>query len=328
MKKGMKKWMGLILGLCMVFALAGCGNDNKKAETETKVTSISENGYPREITNYDGETLKLEKKPKQIASLVFGTDEMLLSLSDLSSIVGLSGKDNGCAYLSPEGAKATDIQRVNDNAEVLMSLKPDFIIGSSWVDEDLLAQIKDSKIPYYGYVTPKTLEEQVQVVRDLGYLLGEDDKTEFVVSDMETRIQAVVDKASSIPDEERIKVIAYNMHESTNAKGTIFDDMVAKSGAINLSSQAGLEGTAKISKEQIVEMNPDVIILLEWASDTDEEFSAFKDELLADESLKEVNAVKNQRVYVSTDNSITNISQYTVNGLEFIAKSCYPEVFK
>ena len=75
-------------------------------------------------------------------------------------------------------------------------------------------------------------------------------------------------------------------------------------------------------------MNPDVIILLEWASDTDDAFNAFKDELLSDDSLKEVNAIKNQRVYVSTDNSITNISQFTVNGLEFIAQSCYPEVFK
>lgn len=327
----MRKWIGFILTVCLLLTVAGCGQGDKETQKDSESvgeTLAQDDGYPREITNYDGEVLKLDKKPEQIASLVFGTDEMLLSLTDLSNIVGLSGKDNGCAYLSPEGENAGDIQRINDNAEVLISLKPDFIIGSSWVDEDLLAQIKDSQIPYYGYVTPTTLEEQIQVIKDLGYLLGEDEKTSAIVEDMETRIQSVVDKASAIAQEDKVKVMAYNMHESTNAKGTIFDDMVTKAGAINLSSEAGLEGTAKISKEQIVEMNPDVIILLEWASDTDDAFNAFKDELLSDDSLKEVNAIKNQRVYVSTDNSITNISQFTVNGLEFIAQSCYPEVFK
>ncbi len=75
-------------------------------------------------------------------------------------------------------------------------------------------------------------------------------------------------------------------------------------------------------------MNPDVIILLKWASHTSEDFYYFEDELLSDTSLNTVNAIVNNRVYSSIDNSITNISQSTINGLEFIAKSCYPDRFE
>ncbi len=259
---------------------------------------------------------------------MFGTDEMLLGLTDAEFIAGLSGLDNGCAYLAADASVYEDIPRINENAEILMDLEPDFIIGSSWVDEDLKAQIADSGIPFYGYTTPKTLEEQVQIVKDLGYLLGDDEKTEALVQDMEERIQAVETVADGIAEEDKVRVMAYNMHESSNALGTIFDDMVTTAGAVNVSSEAGLEGTAKISKEQIVEMNPEVIILVEWASDTDEEFQAFVETLKSDESLQTVDAVKNGRIYASTDNSITNVSQFAVDGLEFIAESCYPDLYK
>ena len=139
---------------------------------------------------------------------------------------------------------------------------------------------------------------------------------------------AVETVADGIAEEDKVRVMAYNMHESSNALGTIFDDMVTTAGAVNVSSEAGLEGTAKISKEQIVEMNPEVIILVEWASDTDEEFQAFVETLKSDESLQTVDAVENGRIYASTDNSITNVSQFAVDGLEFIAESCYPDLYK
>lgn len=309
---------------------ASSGEDSAADSAASSGSSgeTAEASYPRELQVSEDTTVILESRPERVASLVFGTDEMLLGLTDAEFIAGLSGLDNGCAYLAADASVYEDIPRINENAEILMDLEPDFIIGSSWVDEDLKAQIADSGIPFYGYTTPKTLEEQVQIVKDLGYLLGDDEKTEALVQDMEERIQAVETVADGIAEEDKVRVMAYNMHESSNALGTIFDDMVTTAGAVNESSEAGLEGTAKISKEQIVEMNPEVIILVEWASDTDEEFQAFVETLKSDESLQTVDAVKNGRIYASTDNSITNVSQFAVDGLEFIAESCYPDLYK
>ncbi|MCI8672578.1 MAG: ABC transporter substrate-binding protein [Lachnospiraceae bacterium] len=311
------------------------GEDETKAAADDKLTADGgdettagtgdEAKYPRQP---EGSELILEAKPERVASLVFGTDEMLLGLAETSHIAGLSGLDNGCVYLAAEPSAYESIPVVSSNAEMLFALEPDFIIGSGWLDEDLKAQIADSKIPYYGYTTPKTMDEQIQIVEELGFLLGEDEKTAAVVNDMKKRTEAVKSKAAAIPEEERVTVMAYNMHESSSAKGTIFDDMVTLAGGINLSAQAGLEGTAKISKEQLVELNPQVIILVEWAADTDEEFQAFVETLKNDESLQSVDAVKNGRIYASTDNSITNVSQFAVDGLEFVAKCCYPELYR
>ncbi len=332
----MKKLQALLL---VALTLTAC-NTNPASESvpANPVSSTSQSQvapqpeeneptYPREVTLSDGTIFSLEEKPEKVVSLVFGTDEMMLDLIDTEYIVGVSGKDAGTPYMAADPEDYSDIAKVNDNPEVLLSLEPDFVIGSSWVSSDLKAILSDSDIPFYGYTTPKTMEQQVQVIKDLGYLLGDDEKTDALVRDLEARIDAVKTIGESIADEDKVKVMAYNMHGSSNSGNTIFDDMVTLAGAVNLTAEAGLTGNADISKEQIVDMNPEVIILLAWASDTDDDFEAFAQQLLADESLQTVDAIANNRVYVSMDNSITNVSQFAVDGLEFVAKSCYPELY-
>lgn len=294
---------------------------------ETQVdTSNTFDSFPRTIENYDGSMITIEEKPETIASMVFGTDEMLLDLSDLDKIIGLSGKDNGILYKSDPENKSSEISKINDNAEILTSLYPDAIIGASWVSAELQDVMADMDIPFYGYATPKTIEEQIKIVEDIGYFLGEDENANAIVDDMNTRLQNVVDITGTV--EEKTRVMAYNIHGSTSAKGTMFDSMATTANTINISTEAGLEGTAEISKEQLVELNPEVIILVKWAKDTTEEFDSFLDEFMSDTSLSTIDAIANNRVYISLDNSITNVSHFAIDGLEFIAKSCYPELFE
>lgn len=321
----MKKILALLMTLIFMFTLAGCGTDDTTTPDTGDVNEPVVQGeaeYPRTVGD-----LTLESQPTKISSMVFGTDEMLLGLTDVENIVGLSGKDNGIPYIADPTDSAADVARISDNAEVMISLGADFIIGASWVSSDLQDVMADNDIPFYGYTTPKTMEQQIQIVADIGYLLGEDEKTAVIVDDMNDRMQTVIDTVADIADEDKVRVMAYNMHGSSSAIGTIFDDMVTIAGAVNISSEAGLEGTATISKEQLVAMNPEVIILVKWASDTSEDFDAFLDELFSDSSLATVDAIANERVYVSLDNSITNVSQFAIDGLEFVAESCYPDLF-
>lgn len=281
--------------------------------------------FPRTMENYDGSIITIESKPETVASMVFGTDEMLLDLIDLDKVVGLSGKDNGILFKSDPENLSKDILRISDNAEILVDLYPEAVIGAGWVSSELQDIMKDMDIPFYGYKTPKTLIEHITIIQEIGYFLGEDEKANAIVEDMTNRMNAVTDKSSTITD--KVNVMAYNMHGSTSAKGTLFDDLLSLAGGINLSAEAGLEGTAAISKEQLVDMNPEVIILVKWAKDTTEEFDSFLEEMMNDESLSTISAIENERVYISLDNSISNVSHFVVSGLEFIAESCYPELY-
>lgn len=298
---------------------------NENQTTESTETNGNTAIYPRTVTLADGSEYTFESAPETIASMVFGTDEMLLDITDFDKIVGLSGKDNGILYKSDPSNKSQSILKINDNAEILADLCPDAVIGASWTSAELQELMSDMDIPFYGYTTPKTLAEINVVVEEIGYFLGEDEKSQEIVEDITQRLEAVTDITSKITD--KVTVMAYNIHGSSSAKGTLFDDMVTLAGGINLSTEAGLEGTATISKEQLVDMNPEVIILVKWAKDTTEDFDAYLEEMMNDESLSTISAIENNRVYLSLDNSITNISHFAIDGLEFIAQSCYPDLF-
>lgn len=325
-----KKLGSLILigAISISSILVGCTNDKEKEiETTTKVESSKDTAFPVAVTNYDDTELLVNEKPNKVASLTLGMDEMLLELVEDDRVVGLSGKNADNKAVSNVSEEASKFPKIENNIEVLLAQKPDLVIGSSWIKDEFLQQLKDNNMAYYGYKTPKTIEEQKQIILDLSKILGEEEKGKNIVDDIDLRMAKVKETIKKSAEKD-VKVMAYNMHGSSNAKGTIFDDIVNNIGANNVSSQAGLEGVAEISKEKIIELNPEVLILMAWEKDDLNEFEAFANDLKNDKSLENIDAIKNDRVYIASSRCMTSVSHHIIEGLEFMAESVYPDVYK
>lgn len=333
----------LILVLALTFSAVACQKEEPTQETavveETEakeapaeeqtepVAEPEEAAYPVTIKNYDDTDLTIQEEPKKIVSLVLGTDELLLGLVDPDRVVGLSGQEGNSKSVSLAADMGGNYPKMENNFEVILEQKPDLIIGSSWIKDELLAQIKDSGINYYGYKSPNTIEEQKQVIRNFATVLGAKEKGEEIVMDMEKRIDVIKEKAMNIKEEDMVSVLPYSMHDQTNAKGTIVDEIITLIGAKNAATEAGLEGREKIAKENIIEMNPDVILIMAWGKDDIDEFNAFVEDMKNDPSLQEVNAIKNDRVIVESGRYMTIVTQHLIEGIEFVAENVYPDVY-
>ncbi len=289
--------------------------------------AVTETVYPLEIENYNGETLVINKKPMHIVSLKLGLDELLLGLATIDRVAGLSGQVGNSKSVSLAADYAANFPKMEDNFEVILAQNPDLIIGSSWIKKELLAQIADSKIPYYGYKSPNTIEEQIAVIRNFATVLGSRAKGEEIIADWNKRLAVIDEKAATIKEENKLMVLPYNMHGKTNAKGTIIDEIIYRVGAKNAATEAGLEKRAKISKEKIIEINPDVILMTAWGMDDLDEFNKFVEDMKNDPALKDLKAVKNNRVIVEDGRYMTIVTQHLINGIEFVAKNVYPEVY-
>lgn len=294
---------------------------------ETANTALPATPYPLSIENYDGKTLAIKQKPQRIASLILGTDELLLELVDKSRIVGLSGQVGNASSVSLVAKKANDFPKLKNNFEVILKQQPDLIIGSSWIKDELLAQIKDSGIDYYGYKSPNTIDEQIKVIRNFAVLLGEQQKGEVIIANWQKRLAVIKEQAKSIKSDQVVTVLPYNMHGKTNAKGTIVDEIIYLIGAKNAATEAGLEKRAKLSKEKLIEINPDVILVMAWGMDDLDTFNQFVADMKNDPSLKDLKAVKNDRIIVEEGRYMTIVTQHLIEGIEFVAKSVYPEVY-
>ncbi len=292
-----------------------------------EATPITETVYPLEIENYDGEKLVIEEKPMHIVSLKLGQDELLLGLAGNERVAGLSGQAGNSKSVSLAAEFAKDFPKMEDNFEVILAQNPDLIIGSSWIKKELLAQIKDSNIPYYGYKSPNTIKEQIAVIRNFATVLGARLKGEEIIDDWKARLAVIDEKATTIKDEDKLMVLPYNMHGKTNAKGTIIDEIIYRVGAKSAATEAGFKNRDEVSKEQIIKMDPDVILLTAWGMDDLDEFNAFVEDMKNDPAFQDLKAIKNDRIIVEDGRYMTIVTQHLINGIEFVAENIYPEVY-
>lgn len=257
---------------------------------------------------------------KRIVSLTLSGDEMLLGLVTENRIVGLSGKINEDKDFSYVVSQAKKFPKVESNVEKLIELEPDLVIAADWMKKDILSQIEDVVSELYIYDTPDNFEEQKKLIKDLGLILKTEKKADEIVDNMEKRLKTVQEKIKSSNNIKKPKILLYTSYETTAGKGTTFENMIELIGGINLASEVGIEGSQKISKEKLIEMDPDIIVVPIWQKDESEKFTKF---FIEDSSFKNLKAIKNKKVIVVPYAVTTPTSQYIIDGIEILAQKIY-----
>ena len=261
------------------------------------------------------------KKYNHIISLTLSGDEMLLGLVSENRIAGLSGKINEDKEISNIADKAKKFPKVESNEEILISLEPDLIITADWLSKKTnhLSELTGAKV--YIYKTANSYEEQKKLIRDLAILVEEKENGEKLIANMDNRLKALQNKIAKKYKGPKPRILMYTSFGTTSGKNTTFDDMVKLINGINVVSEAGINKYQDISKEKIIELNPDIIIVpIAKKYDNVTKVSKL---FFEDPSLKNVKAIKNKKVYFMQYKDITPISQYMINSIEELAKVVY-----
>ena len=261
------------------------------------------------------------KKYNHIVSLTLSGDEMLLGLVPENRIAGLSGKINEDKEISNIVDKAKKFPKVEGNEEVLMSLEPDLIIVADWLSKRItdIGAITGAKV--YFYKTPNSYEEQKKLIRDLANLVEEKENGEKLIKNMDDRLKALQNKITKNYKGAKPRILMYTSFGTTSGKNTTFSDMVKLINGVNVVAEAGIDGFKDISKEKVIELNPDIIIVpIAKKYDNIDKISKL---FFEDPSFKNVKAIKNKKVYFIQYKDITPTSQYMINSIEELAKVVY-----
>jgi iron complex transport system substrate-binding protein len=280
------------------------------------------------VKDANGTEVTIEKEPVNIVSLTLGSDEMLLGLIDKSRIKAVTeySIDTGISNVADV---AKDVpNKILSDAEKVISLQPDLVFVDTWADPNFVKQLRDAKIAVYVFKTPSNIDEQKAAVQELAHVVGADAKGKEIVAWMDEKLAAVEDKLKNLKPEEKLSVMDYSESGSSSGKGTNFDDIVTHAGLINVVTKAGMEGWPTLSKENIVAMNPDIILLPSWYYDKTKSLDGLKDTLMKDTSLASVKTIKDKKLLSVPNPHISAISQYVVLGVEDLAKAAYPDLFK
>jgi len=213
------------------------------------------------------------------------------------------------------------------NAESILALKPDVVF--SWSGNADVLQEKTG-IPVITITTPSYFDEgSWDSYRLVGYILGKEEEVEELISYANEKIEEITEITSKIPEDEKPKVYFVSccrgICEITKTWGYYAPGDIA--GGINVAEDQVLSsGSSIVSKEQIIDWNPD-IILLHGGSKTDKWDLSIED-ILADPDLQIVNAVKNGNVnytkgYMIGWDPVTGLTEAF-----YMAKLFHPDKFK
>lgn len=301
----------------------------------------------REVTDQVGNKVTIPDTINRAVVLEHHALDVIVELGAQDQVVGVMrdwqkqlGK--GFARLAPGFEKLSepgDLKTVN--VEELLSLKPDVVIVTHYAPEDMLKQIRDAGIPVVQVaffaappeeakkLNPTLTDEKksywdgvVDAVNLLGAVFGKEDGAHKLVAYM-TRERALVDqRTANLPEEGRTTLYMANPDLTTYGSGKYTGVIMDQAGGLNVART--VKGYGKVTMEQILAWNPDVIIV-------QDRYEPVAAEIRKDAAWQSVAAVKNDRIYVTPEYVKPwghPVPESIALGEIWMAKMLHPDLFK
>jgi iron complex transport system substrate-binding protein len=309
----------LIIGILLSVILILVGGCTSKSPLPTPLV-----GY--EVKDSQGYALKLANKPSRIVSLSLGADEILLGLVPAERILALTYlADDPSISNVAEQAKLIP-KKVKGNPESIIALQPDLLFIADWQPVELIQILRDAGIPVYVYKTPQTIADVKLAIHEMARAVGEEQVGQQMVDQMDQQLLVVKKSLEKVSPANRKTVVLFSLMGGIGGKGSLFDDICQYAGVVNGASKVGVGKYDFMSKEQIVEANPDVFILSMEDYTGKRDVNQFKTEIQTDPAFQNLTAIKQQQLFMIPDSHLTSTSQYIVQGVEDVAKAAYPQI--
>ncbi|MEY9976949.1 ABC transporter substrate-binding protein [Lysinibacillus sp. RC79] len=320
MKKMFKlQWLSVLM---LALVLVGCGT-----KEDTNKETISKEDQQVEKTSYKvkddrGVEVEFNAVPKTVVSLQPSNTEVLFALGVGDKIVGATEYDT-----YPE--EAQKIERVSDsvkfNSERILALKPDVVIAytTGGDDENLnaLKGLEDVGIKVFAIQSAKSFDDVYGDIQQIATVMGIKDKGDKLNEDIKAKIAAVQAKVKDVKEPKNIYFeISPKPDIYTPGSGTFQQEILNAANVKNVF--ADLKSWAKVSEEDIIAKNPDVILT------TVNYVENPTAEILSRDGWNSITAIQNKAVYF-IDTDISNRPGPRIGeAVELIAKAVYPELFK
>ncbi len=314
-----KKNLVLIASIAVVLAvlaLSGCTSPSVQP-TPAPVTAK----YPMNITDDYGRTATIGQEPQRIVSLSSENTEILFALGLGDRIVGDNDYDN---YPAAAANKTHVGGLTNVNVEGVAALDPDVVFANTLNPKDTV-----NTLDSLGYEVVVNNITNVQGIDDailrIGNICNASDNATKLVSAIDANLSGITNKTGALNASQKPKVlmlvdIDYLYVAGSNTYG---NDLIQIAGGINAAS--GIDDYKVMSKEAIMEADPDIIIV-----PVDRYSQAAYDGLINGRNqswMKDMKAVKNGRVYAINADIISRQGPRVVDGAAAMAKDIHPKLF-
>lgn len=320
------KYFCLLL-LILFLSCSACCFRESGGRGEPVVTSGS-----YEIIDEAGRKVHFAGKPQRIVSLTYGTDEILTALVDVQRIVAYCkwAGDQEITFITPEQAAKVGHKLADNNVESVVALKPDLIVLSESSPEGAVKAFTDIGLRVYVASSPKTYVGMQKKIMGLAAAVGEEKQGKIILETMDKNLAAAQEPLRQLkPEQERV-AMAFSFIGAIGRQGQLLDEIFKLAHVKNGAVMAGLlQGAPLLSKEKIVAVNPQVMLLPTWNFETPENnVQKYADQIRHDPALQQIRAVKDNKLVFVSDRYRYVASQHLTDSVAAVAKAVYPELYQ
>lgn len=299
----MRKFLILLLSLCITTAMAGCGQTQDTAAQSPQQQKADPTQAP--------------KQERVIAGTVALT-ELLTALK-----VNLVGVPTSEYTLPKEVEKATRIGNpMKPDLEVIKSLEPTKVISVDTLSEDLKVKFKDSNIEA-SFVNLNTFGALKTTIKELGETFGKKAEAEELLKGMSGREATVMKKIEGKPGPKVMIIFGAPGSFMIATETSFVGDLAKTLGAKNIMKEAKAS-FVPVNMEALAKEQPDIILTMTHAN-PEASAAMFKKEFAENKGWQNFKAVQEGKVY-SLDNNYFGMTAalQSIDALEKLANILYP----
>lgn len=269
------------------------------------------------VVDQVGRRITVPDNPLRVIALAPSITEIIYDLGEEKRLKGVT-------RFSDYPSQASKLPRVGSyvhlDLEKIVALRPDLCIATKDGNpKHIIDKIVELGVPVY-VISPRSLAETMDAIAGIGLLLNAEHAAAALVSDMRNRIERVVSLVSKANLKPRVFFQIDAQPLVSAGSNTFIDELIELAGGIN--TAAGKDPYPRYSWEDILKLQPDIIIISSMAGGMD------SDDLLRTwEKWYQLEAVMNGKVHVVDAGMFDRPTVRLINGLEKIAEIIHPELF-
>ena len=240
------------------------------------------------------------------------------SLTKELYLLRAEGRLIACTIYAPAYAKnKRKVGTVIDiNLEKIIQLNPDLVLATSLTNPKEIKRLKQLGVRVIVFPQARNFRNLCDQFLKLASLIGEEKQAARMVEKAKKEVEQIKIKTKDFK-KNRVFIQVGANPLFTVTKYSFINDFIEFANSINIAKDAGI---GLYSREKVIERNPDVIFIVTMGVGGTREKSVWQ-------RYKEMNAVKNKRIYIIDSYKICSPTPVSfVNTLKEIAKILHPEM--
>lgn len=271
----------------------------------------------RQVTDPVGRSVMVPSEPQRVIALAPSVTEVVFALGRQECLVGVTRFSD-----FPEAAKKLPKvgSYIHLDVERIVALQPDLCIGIK--DGNPLAavsQLNALDIPVFA-IDPHGLDSVMESVTAIGGLVNAEETASRIIDVMQKRIDDVTSKVARAQYKPKVFFQIGVSPIVSVGSATFIHELIVLAGGTNVS--AGGAAYPRFSKEQVIGMAPDVMVISSMARK-----AVFKQVKAEWEQWPAIPAVKSKSIFIAPTNLFDRPTPRLVEGLELLARLIHPELF-